>query len=154
MSNRRKLTITSLDQVMPEVDRLLEGYTKDGNWSLGQVCNHLSAMVVCSMDGFPEQLPWLFRVTIGALKKRRVLATGMMPQGINLPDRHAPKPNLDDRIEAEALRTALRRYATYAGAMAVHPAFGPSTNAEWTQIHCIHIGHHLSFLRPTAEPAA
>ena len=35
MAKRRTLAFDSLDQVMPEVDRLLEGYTLGGNWTLG-----------------------------------------------------------------------------------------------------------------------
>ena len=42
---RRLLTFRSLDEIMPEVDRLLEGSTKVGNWSLGQMCLHLATVM-------------------------------------------------------------------------------------------------------------
>ena len=36
MTERRTLTFARLDDVMPEVDRLLAGYEAIGMWSLGQ----------------------------------------------------------------------------------------------------------------------
>ena len=41
-ASRRALTFESLDRVMPDVDRLLEGHTTVGTWTLGQICNHLT----------------------------------------------------------------------------------------------------------------
>ena len=50
---------------MPEVDRLLEGHTTTGQWSLGQICNHLGTAMQYTVEGFPEQAPWLLRRTRG-----------------------------------------------------------------------------------------
>lgn len=41
-ASRRPLAFASLARVMPDVDRLLEGHTTVGYWSLGQICNHLT----------------------------------------------------------------------------------------------------------------
>ena len=54
MATRRSLEFASLDHVMPEVDRLLAGHTTTGNWSLGQICNHLNDSFRFSLDGFGE----------------------------------------------------------------------------------------------------
>lgn len=59
---RRTLNFTSLDQVLPDV----EGHTTVGQWSLGQVCNHLALTGRLSMDGFPDKFPWLERRTLVA----------------------------------------------------------------------------------------
>ena len=53
---RRSLTFASLDEVMPDVDRLLRGHTTVGNWSLGQICGHLAQGVDRTIGGFPAHL--------------------------------------------------------------------------------------------------
>ena len=42
---RRAIQFESLDEIMPEVDRLLEGHTTVGNWSLAQICRHLATVL-------------------------------------------------------------------------------------------------------------
>ena len=60
MPERRTLEFARLDDVMPEVDRLLAGHTTVGNWSLGQICNHLSRpRSGSSVEGFGVKAPWL-----------------------------------------------------------------------------------------------
>jgi hypothetical protein len=146
---RRPLAFSTLDEVMPEVDRLLLGHTTIGNWSLGQICNHLAGSFIFSVEGFNARVPWLIRKTLGPIIKRQVLTTGQMREGIKLPEKFLPKSNLDARAEAEALRGALRAYAAHSGPLADHPMFGPMSRAEWTLLHCIHSAHHLSFVRPS-----
>src|SRR3954469_19068001 len=114
---RRPLSFNSLDQVMPDVDRLLPGYTKVGNWSLGQICNHLCIMIVGSVEGIPDKVPWIVRKTIAPVFWRRMVKTGQMPEGIKIPEKYRPKPDLDDRAEVEALRAALRLFAAHPGPM-------------------------------------
>lgn len=147
-SQRRALGFTSLDEVMPEVDRLLQGHRTVGKWSLGQICNHLTGSLVYSVEGFPVQLPWLIRKTLGPIFKRKVFQTGRMREGIKLPDHILPRPGLDARAEAEALRGALLAYSRHTGPLAPHPMFGPLSRDEWTRLHCIHCAHHLSFALP------
>jgi len=42
---RRTLRYESLDEVMPDVERLLEGHTTVGTWSLAQICRHLATVM-------------------------------------------------------------------------------------------------------------
>src|SRR4051812_14360492 len=102
MDARRTLTFSSLAEVMPDVDRLLGGHRAVGNWTLGQICNHLSDAVTSSVDGSPIKLPWLFRKTIGPIVLRRILEKGSIRSGIKLPEKFKPRSSLDDRAEAEA----------------------------------------------------
>ena len=51
MSQRREVTFTQLHEVMPEVEHLLAGHATVGNWSLGQILNHLTAVIDASLDG-------------------------------------------------------------------------------------------------------
>jgi len=148
MSERRSLTIHRIDQVMPEVDRLLDGHTTVGNWSLAQICNHLASSYRMSVEGFGVKIPWLIRATIGRLAKREILGKGEMRTGIKLPEEFRPKPGLDHRAEAEALRAAIAYYLANPTPRAPHPIMGKLTNDEWDRFHCVHAAHHLRFAIP------
>src|SRR4051812_14636462 len=89
---RRTLTSASLDRVMPDVDRPLEGHTTVDNWSLGQICNHLTRAITCTVEGFPERAPWPVRRTVGPLIPGRILTAGRFPRGFKLLRENAPRP--------------------------------------------------------------
>jgi len=147
---RRELKFASLDQVMPEVDRLLGGYKAVGNWSLGQICSHLTQAIAGSVEGFPGRAPWLLRKTLGPRILRGILKDGKMREGVQLPEDFRPKPGLDDRAEAEALRAAIRIFAAHHGPMAEHPLGATLSRPDWERLHCVHCAHHLSFAIPAA----
>lgn len=153
MAERRQVAIDSLDRVMPDVDRLVQGHETVGKWSLGQVCNHLSATFVMSMEGFGVAVPWPIRVTLGQVIWRKVLRERKMRAGLKVPERFLPRPGLDDRAEVEALRAAIQAYDRYTGPMAPHPMFGAIGRDGWNRLHCIHCAHHLSFVLPRAANA-
>src|SRR5438067_5729 len=75
---RRPLTFASLNEVMPDVDRLLRGHTTVGNWSLGQICSHLAQAVHFTIDGFPPEAhpPWIIKQTLGRLLLWYILRVG------------------------------------------------------------------------------
>lgn len=147
-ADRRTLAFASLDRVMPDVDRLLEGHTTVGNWSLGQICNHLTSAIMMTVEGTTARAPWLIRKTVGPFLLRRILRTGRFPAGIQLPERYLPKPGLDARAEAEALRAAIRVLASHSGPCAEHPLGARLSREDWDRFQCIHCAHHLSFAIP------
>ena len=129
---RRSLTFASLDRVMPDVDQLLAGHTTVGQWSLGQICNHLMRTLTWTVEGYPKLAPWIVRKTVGPLLLKRILRTGRFPDGITLPRPYLPPPDLDARAEAEALRAALWHFAAHSGPLSDHPMAGqiaPTGNA-------------------------
>lgn len=148
MPERRTLEFDRLDDVMPEVDRLLAGHATAGNWSMGQICNHLATMFRMSVEGFGVKAPWLFRATLGRVFKKKILAERRMRTGIKVPEKFLPKPGLDDRAEAEALRSSIAYYLARPETRAPHPFFGPMTGDDWDRLHRIHAAHHLSFAVP------
>ena len=87
---RTSLSFSSLDQIMPEVDRLLVGHRALGHWSLGQICNHLAGAMRGSIEGIPFQAPWLVRKLLGPRFKRRLFSTGKMRAGFKLPEKSLP----------------------------------------------------------------
>src|ERR1700734_3537555 len=106
MPERRKLIFASLEEVMPEVERLSGGYVSVGHWSLGQICNHLTAsfnFVTSGVAGSrvsnaPED-PRFARI------RARFFRAGRFPDGKAPPiSVVVPGTGLDDRAEVEALR--------------------------------------------------
>src|SRR5215831_17531522 len=121
---RRRLAFRRLDEVMPDVERLLDGHRVVGRWSLGQICNHLATSFRHSVTGFPDPpAPWLLRATLGRLARRSMLRGGPIPEGMPLPARYRPGPGLNAVAEAEALRGALAAFVT-CEAPAAHPLVG------------------------------
>ena len=120
---RRPLKFESLDQVMPDVDRLLQGHRTVGNWSLAQICNHLTVAIVGSVEGYPKKAPWLIRKTLGPFVLKRLMKTEQIDEGIKTLDEFVPKPGLDSRAEAEALRAPC-------GSSPRPPARWPSTRSS------------------------
>jgi hypothetical protein len=80
---------------------------------------------------------------------RRVLKTGRVPSGIQLPENALPKPGVDARAEAEALRAAIRMVRSHSGPTGEHPLGVRLNLADWERFHCVHCAHHLSFAIPT-----
>jgi hypothetical protein len=148
MPDRRTLTFARLEEIMPEVDRLLAGHATVGNWSLGQICNHLSGAIRTSVEGPPVRAPWIIRAAIGPLVKRQILTSGTIKEGIKTLEQFVPKPDLDARAEAEALRATISYYLTHPETRAMHPFFGAMKPEEWDRMHCIHAAHHLRFAVP------
>jgi len=148
MAGRRELAFASLEEVMPDVERLLAGHRTVGHWTLGQICNHLGLTVRLSMEGFPRKAPWLVRRALGGLIRRLMLGRGWIPQGVKVPEVYLPKPGLDAAREADALRLTLERFASYAGPLDEHPLAGRLGREQWVRFHCVHAAHHLSFAVP------
>ena len=148
MAGRRNLAFARLDEVMPDVEHLLLGHQTVGQWSLGQICNHLAVIIQGTMDGFPDQAPWLVRKTVGVLARWRVLGAGRIPEGFPIGAVYLPAPGLDALHEASTLRAALARFQSFADPCAEHPLLGPMSFVQWTRFHCLHCAHHLSFAVP------
>ena len=146
---RRTLRYESFDDVMPDVERLLQGHSTVGRWTLAQICSHLAlvlrrhidlpaATVFDPADRAPEE------------RKTQVMAMGVLPDGIQAPLAVAPGDALDDREEAENLRAALAYYLASPGPVATHRILGPLTKEEWDRFELIHLAHHLSFAVPNS----
>src|SRR5262245_22438312 len=84
--NRRQLQFNSLDDIAAEVERLAVGKEPRalGNWSSGQVLQHLASTMDHSIDGFPNFVPAPIKLLLRLFMKRRFL-TKPMPPGFKLP---------------------------------------------------------------------
>jgi Protein of unknown function (DUF1569) len=151
VKERRQLRFDSLDDILAEVERLAQskGVRAVGNWSSGQVLQHLATTMENSIDGFPSFVPAPVRVFLRLFMKRGFL-TKPMPPGFKLPARagNMLPPPTSWETSLGNFRRAMQRVKTEA-LRSPHPAFGPMTVDEWEQIHCRHSELHLGFLIPT-----
>lgn len=147
-TGRRKLRFQSLDDVLADVDRLAMAPVRPlGNWSLGQVCQHLAETMNRSIDGFEFQASLPIRI-VARLAKRWILTRGFGP-GFRLPRQAVgmlPAPT-DTQAGVRALRASVTRLLQETR-RARSPVFGPMTVEEWTQLHLRHSELHLSFIVP------
>ena len=147
---RRPLRFASFDDVMPDVERLMLGHSTVGSWSLAQICQHLATVARRVVD-LPADAPQDPSKWLGEARKREVLESGLLPEGLPGAPGLIPSETLSEREEADGLRAAIEHYlASPTGPVAPHRLFGPLTKAEWDQIQRIHMAHHLSFAHPTA----
>ncbi len=144
---RRTLRYQSLDEIMPDVERLLEGHTTVGQWSLAQICCHLATVMRRVVD-LPASTPHDPSQLLGEEKKRQVFETGMIPEGLPAPPAVIAMEFRGEREEAEGLRQAIAYYKASPGPVVPHRLFGPLTKTEWDQLQLIHFAHHLSFAVP------
>src|SRR5215471_15453585 len=111
---RRTLRFQELDDIMPDVDRLLDGHTTVGNWSLAQICRHLATVMRRVVD-LPASTPHDPSRWVGEERKRRFLESGLVPEGIPTSPTLLPVETLNEREEAEGLRRAIAYYPASPG---------------------------------------
>jgi hypothetical protein len=139
-----------LDQVRSEIHSLAGQPTRQlGNWSLGQICQHLGiSMAHCTAAEDLFFVPLYLRI-VGPWIRRRVLTRGL-PRGFQVPRSGAkllpPPVSIDEGIATfesglAALAATTRR--------ARHPVFGAMNVDEWNQFHLRHAELHLSFIAPS-----
>jgi Protein of unknown function (DUF1569) len=146
---RRTLRFGSFDEIMPDVERLLEGHATVGHWSLGQICRHLGSVMRRVVD-LPASTPHDPSLRVSEARKQEVFKTGMLPEGLAAPAEMVPQETLDARAEAEGLRRAIAHYQASPGPVIPHRLFGPLSKEEWDRLQLIHFSHHLSFAVPTS----
>jgi hypothetical protein len=146
-NGRRPLQFRSLDEVMPDVERLLAGHATVGNWTLAQICRHLATVMRRVVD-LPASTPSDPSLWVGEERKRELFESGRLPEGLTAPPQVVPDETLGERDEAEGLRQAIAYYRASPGPAIPHRLLGPLTRDEWDQVQLIHITHHLSFAIP------
>ena len=111
---RRTLHFPDLDGIMPDVDRLLDGHSMVGNWSLAQICRHLATVMRLAVD-LPASTPHHSSRWVGEEQKRQFLESGVVPEGIPTSPRLLPGEALDEREQAEGPRQAIAHYQASPG---------------------------------------
>lgn len=146
-AKRRTLRFSTLPEIVRDAEMLLPNHVTVGDWSFGQICEHLAKTMNGSIDGLDFQAPWFARWFIAPLMKKSLL-TKPMSAGFRLPPNARPiLPG--DSVSAESglqqLKAAVERLQQEAP-RASHPFLGRLTSEEWIQLHLRHAELHLSFI--------
>jgi Protein of unknown function (DUF1569) len=148
VSGRRTLHFSSYDELLDEVRRLAARPTRHlGNWSLGQVCQHLAAAMNMAIDGPPFRPGLLLRL-VGPLLKKWLISRPLRP-GFNFPKTATVliPQNSDVAAGVAAVEKAVARLQQNPQRKP-HPVFGRMTREEWDQLQFRHAEMHLSFIVP------
>jgi hypothetical protein len=148
VSGRRQLKFSSYDDILRDVHDLASRPSRQlGNWSLGEICEHLSQAMNMAVDGSTIKPPWYIRLAAPLIKKR-FLSRPMNP-GFQLPKRAVFLiPNCKEPQQGiAALERAIERLKT-TEERKPHFVFGHFTRDEWDQLQLRHSEMHLGFIVP------
>lgn len=147
---RRTLRFASLDEVVADVRALAAADSAGnlhccGNWTFGQILNHLASWVDYSFEGVPLKVPFFVRWVARPMKKQ--FLTKPMKAGSRIPKVNGGTLAIDVVPTAEALEHFYRSFDRLSNASPTipHMLFGPMTHAEWIAQHLRHSELHLSF---------
>jgi hypothetical protein len=147
MSARRTVRYATLSEVIHDAEQLVGNHHTVGQWSFGQICQHLAKTMNASIDGFGFTAPWWVRWVLAPMIKNSFLTKPMKP-GFKLPQRGAALLP-DDTVTAEdglrQLKAAVERL-NHELPNAPHPAFGLLATEEAMQMHLRHCELHMSFI--------
>ncbi|MFI4917462.1 MAG: DUF1569 domain-containing protein [Phycisphaerales bacterium JB060] len=156
-ARRRDLHFSSFEEVSAELDRLessLDAGTiaTTGNWTPGQVFEHLGKFLKFAYDGFPTKAPppvrWIGRLM---LKRKATQTEEPIPSGFKLPRQASallPEEDIADRDGLAFLREQIARVQRGETMTQTSPLLGRLTHEEWITLQRKHMALHLSFLDP------
>ena len=138
--NRRTVEFRSLDDVLGEIERLRKhGYDRAGNWSLGQVCNHLSQEVDLSLG---KPIRWIPRplqsLMLGSFLRVAFLGKIGTAFGMRLPTIRPQNEPIEDDVGIQRLQENFERLRQ-------------PDNEHLHPFHLWHCRHHFSFLIPVGN---
>lgn len=152
---RRELHFNSIEELTEEVKRIVEHDERGdahttGNWSVGQIFQHVGKVVACSFDGFPFTVPWhtrLFCKVVAWVSWRYLLRLAFRP-GHKMPDESLrPDPGVTARDGAAYLLGQLERIQRGEKMRQPSPYEGPLTHEQSVEVHLRHAELHLGFIR-------
>lgn len=122
-----------------------------GNWTAGEILDHVAKTVEFSIDGFPPEIRvvWPIRV-IARLMKGRVTSGKTLSAGFKLPKESAaflPSPGASTADGIARMRRVLDRLDGGARCTHASPAFGALSHDEWMRLHLGHAQLHLGFIQ-------
>lgn len=152
VSGRREVHYENHNELLDDVERLhANGYRYLGNWTLGQICQHLSNGMKAGIDGAPTQPAWPVRALARFLFKDKAVQGPMKP-GFKLPKsgQFLAPAGCEDKQGIAALRETVDRWHREPQRMP-HAFFGKLTSEEWEKIMLRHAEMHMSFVVPASE---
>lgn len=156
MANRQSdLKFGSLEEVETYIRKQeRNGYVSNGNWNLGQICEHLSDWMLYPIHGFPRSniliaaMLFCLRTTAGKRMFHTVSKTQRMKPGQPTLPATVHRKDVAESQSVERLASAIRELGNFQGKLKPSPLFGKLTHEEYVSLHLAHCAHHLSFLEP------
>lgn len=145
VEGRRKIKYSSLDELLRDAEQLAAKQEVQtlGNWSQGQIYEHLARAMNNSIDGFDSTFSAPLRWILSLLMKKKFLykeiPSGFQVSGPVIPEETATENGLN------SLREAVARQKNEPN-REMHPGFGTLTNEEWDAFNLRHAELHMSFL--------
>ena len=144
VDSRREVHYDSLDDILADAKRLAEMDVRtDGNWSQGQIYDHLAKNFNGSVDGMGFAMPGPMRFLMSFLMKKRFLTKGI-PPGFKTNSKMEP-PDVSTSDGLESLGKSIERLKQEE-TRAMHPIFGNIERKEWDEFHARHAEMHMSFI--------
>lgn len=149
----REIRLNTLDEAIDECRALHgSGYERTGNWSLGQMCNHIRLTMEANMHGYPGWMSTLGLPLRPVLRRFALprLLEGRSIKGVRTAGMFVPADDLQDADELEKFEACVRSFQSSDEPLHPHPGFGRMTRPEFERFHAAHTAHHLSYLTPLA----
>ncbi|MHC4102643.1 MAG: DUF1569 domain-containing protein [Planctomycetota bacterium] len=151
VTDRRELQFSSMPDILEDVAYLASGDPPrtTGNWSGGQIVQHVAMLINLSIDGFPAPRLALPMRILGRLVRKRALVNSMSA-GIRFPRKWAflaPDGAITWEDAVEYMNETMSRLGTDR-MTAPSPILGKLSHEQWEQLHCRHAEMHFSFMHP------
>ncbi|MEM9354336.1 MAG: DUF1569 domain-containing protein [Planctomycetota bacterium] len=148
---RRTVRYESFDDLLAEAEQLAAGeITCLGNWSPGQVFDHLGRSLEVSIDGGAPKPPLPVRLVANLFFRKKFIYESV-PSGFQISNSAAkffkPEDGVETQQGLEKLRNGVERCKAEEK-RADHPIFGKISKAEWDSFSLRHAEMHMSFLKP------
>ncbi len=148
IAGRRPLHFNTLDDILADAELLASGPIQAiGNWSPGQIFEHLARGFTLPLDGVVLPIP--FYIRWGARLMLGTFLRNGMPAGIKLEGKSAkaliPPDSTETQTGLADLHAGIARWKAKS-VVPRHSVFGNISDEQWTQVHLRHAELHLSFL--------
>ena len=150
VSGRRQLHFDSWQEILDDAEQMVATDSKTiGNWSHGQIIQHVARSMHKAMDGTAAAPPWYMKLMAKFMKKP--FLTKPMSPGFKLPPRMLSDFGPDDDVTPEdavqELREAVQAMQSLPPTIN-HFIFGKISEQEYLLAHCRHAEMHFSFIVP------
>lgn len=154
---RRAVSLQSLDALDAEISTIEraanirdggEGARVSGNWSIGQIFQHLARTIECFYAGAESGASFPAR-TLSLATRKMTLARPMATGAPMLPECEeviTPDAVVWTDVGAAVLRAQLARLAAREINPHAHPRLGSLAHEDWVRLHLRHAELHLSFV--------
>ncbi len=86
VAQRREVRYGSFDDLLADAERLATGEVHTvGNWTLGQMFQHLAQTVNASIDGTEMRLPWLLKKLLPVFLNKQKMLNDKLSPGFKIP---------------------------------------------------------------------